>query len=92
MMINVSSLHEEVQLRPNDLKEVSRKAASECCEATQEEVRSHQPVKEAVECAIFREEFKDLWQSDAAAQKKHRQPGDEVQEPRGSASRACGVS
>ena len=88
MMINGSILHEEVQLRPNDLQEVLRKAASEGCEATQEEVRSHKPVQEAVEFAMFiqlvlHEEMKDQWQSDAAARKKHREPGDEVQEPRG---------
>ena len=76
MMISGSGLHEEVQSRPNDLQEVLRKAASEGCEATQEEVRSHQPVQGAVECALscqlaLHEELKDQWQSDAAAQKKH---------------------
>ena len=40
-MINGSILHDEVQLRPNDLQEVLRKAPSEGCEATQEEVLSH---------------------------------------------------
>ena len=47
MMISGSGLREEVQLRRNDLPEVLRKAASEACEATQEEVRG------AVECALF---------------------------------------
>ena len=84
MMISGSCLHEEVQLRPNDLQEVLRKAASEGCEATREEVRPHQPVQGAVKCAMFihrvrHEELKDQWQSDAAAQKKHRQPDDEAQ-------------
>ena len=52
MMISGSGLHEEVQLRPNDLQEVLHEAATEGCEATQEEVRSHQPVQGAVECAV----------------------------------------
>ena len=46
MMISGSGLHGEVQLRPNDLQEVLRKAATEGCGATQEKVRSHQPVRE----------------------------------------------
>ena len=52
MMISGSGLHEEVQLRPNDLQEVLRKAATEGCEVTQEEVRTHQPVQGAVEGAL----------------------------------------
>ena len=41
MMIGCSGLNEEVQLRPNDLQDVLRKAASEGCESTLEEVRGH---------------------------------------------------
>ena len=52
IMISGSGLHEEVQLRPNNLQEVLRKAATEGCKATHEEVRSHQPVQGAVECAM----------------------------------------
>ena len=84
MVINGFGLLEEVQLRPNDMQEMLRKAASDGCETAQEEVRSHQPVQGAVECAmsihlVLHEELKDQWQSDAAAQKKRRQPDDEVQ-------------
>ena len=83
MKINGSSLFEEVQLRPNDMQDMLFKAASEGCESAQEEeVRSHQPGRGAVESTmsiqcVLHEELKDQWQSDAAAQKR-RQPDDEA--------------
>ena len=71
------SLHEEVQVRPNDLQEILCDTASKGCELTQEEVRSHQPVQGAVEGAmsihlVLHEELKNQWQPDAVTQKKHR--------------------
>ena len=97
IMISGSGLNEGVRLRQNDLQEVLRMAASEGCESTQEEVRSHQPVRGAVECAMFiqlvlNEELEDQRPTVAAAQEERRQPDNAVQEPRGNTCRAYGAS
>ena len=86
MMSSGSGLNEEVKLRPNDLQEVPRKAASEGCESTQEEVRGHTNQFEEQSSAPCSSSLYSTrsWRS--------RQPDNEVQEPRGNTCRACGAS
>ena len=87
MMISGSGFNEKCSCDRMIWRKMLCTAASEGCELAQEEARSHQPIQGAVGCAIFiqhvlHEELKDQWQSDAAAQKKLKQPDDEAQESR----------